>query len=348
MINTLGTKFNISPFLRNLLDWVSQFKLKQGRGDFSVELDNKKPSLYGICDTVFNLAISNQLEGYLAERPSEDKESWTSVIQSYQKPETGWFKERFLNYGLHFKEHSTAFSIAALKLLGAEPKYLLKIKSKLNTQEKVERWLKKGPEWGLLYWPGSHRGGGIGAIFATLGPDHYPHPDFFEWYFEWLDRKADAELGFYRIGWIHKIFRNRLTKNELGGAVHYYWIYRFLQHPIPYPEKVIESTLSLQNEWGTWDSLESYCIDLDALFCLLRCCEQSSGYKKDEIEQAIIKYLTHVVPNMNNKDFFFKYYRNTHKLTGYLSALAEIDKFYPNVIKSDTPLTQTLDITPWI
>ncbi len=74
-----------------------------------------------------------------------------------------------------------------------------------------------------------------------MGLEHYPHKNFFDWYFEWLDKKADPNVGFWRLGGIHKK-KNRLTKHELGGSIHYYWIYEFFNHPIPYPEKVIDST----------------------------------------------------------------------------------------------------------
>jgi hypothetical protein len=249
---------------------------------------------------------------------------------------------------MHFKEHSTAFSVAALKLLGATPLYDFKVSQKLNTKEKVFKWLKRGPEWGLLYWPGSHRGGGIAAIYATLGKEYYPHERFFEWYFEWLDNEADPEVGFWRLGWIHKLKKDRLTKQELGGAVHYYWIYEFMDHPIPYPEKVIDSTLSLQNEWGTWDTHYSYCIDLDAIFCLTRCMNQTDGYRKEDIKEAIVRYLEHVVENMNNKQYFYENYDDAHRLTGFMCAIAEIDKYFPELIRTQLKWTQTLDITPWI
>ncbi|TFF97065.1 MAG: hypothetical protein EU547_05370, partial [Promethearchaeota archaeon] len=107
-------QFNINPFLGYLKEWISQFNIKGKPGYFKVERNDNSPSLYGICDTIFNLRISNQLDTYLDELPEEEKNSWISVIQSYQNPQTGWFKEGFLNYGLHFKEHSSAFSVSAL------------------------------------------------------------------------------------------------------------------------------------------------------------------------------------------------------------------------------------------
>jgi len=340
--------YNLRKFRENLFEWVDDFRIQNSKWNFAVKKGKKKPSLYGLCDVVFNLRIPNKLDEYLSNIPKENLAQWISNIQSYQNPKTGWFKDGLINYDMHFKEHCTAFSVAALRLLGGKPLYDFKISEKLATKNNVFKWLKRVPEWGLLYWPGSHRGGGIGAIFATLGREYYPHENFFKWYFEWLDAKADPGIGFWRLGWIHKIKKNRLTKNELGGAVHYYWIYEFMNHPIPYPEKVIDSTLYLQNEWGTWDTHSSYCIDLDAIFCLTRCSKQTDSYREKDIKRALIKYLDHVVKHMNNKDYFYNNYNNTHKLTGFVSAIAEIAKFYPNLFESEQIWTQTLDITPWI
>ena len=341
-------KHGLVPFFKHFFDWIDNFKMNNTAGQFSVRLDPKKPSLYGVCDMVFNLTISNQLKNYLSSYEKETVEEWITHIQSYQNPKTGWFKEGLFNYGYHFKEHSTAFAISALKVLGGVPRYGLKISKKLNSQKKVEKWLKKSPEWGLLFWPGSHRGGGLGAIYATLGRDYYPHEKFFDWYFDWLDKKADREVGFWRIGWIHKLRKYRLTKHELGGSIHYYWIYEFLKRPIPYPEKVIDSTLQLQNNIGLWDKDVSYCIDLDALFCLTRCCKQTKGYRKEAIKNAIIKYLNYTISTLNDKDFLFNQYLNTHKLTGCLEAIAEVQKFYPELLDLSPSFIQTLDITPWI
>lgn len=340
--------YDFEPLLEFLFEWIKKFRLDENSAQFRVKMDKNEPSLYGICDMVYNLVITKKLKTYMNQFPKVKTEDWITEIQSYQDPKTGWFREGKFNYNFHFKEHSTAFAVAALDLLRAKPRHAFKIAEKLDSKKKVEKWLKKTPEWGLLYWPGSHRGGGIGAIFATLGEKWYPHKKFFSWYFNWLDKHADPDVGFWRIGWIHKLKRDRLTKNELGGAVHYFWIYEFLDHPIPFPERVIDATLTLQNKWGTWDELYSYCIDLDALFCLTRCCKQTDGYRKDDIKMAILKYLDYIVEKINKRDFFFKNYQSAHTLTGFLSAIAEINKFMPDLFQFHEPWIQSLDITPWI
>jgi len=347
-----NNKYQLEAFNNNLFGWVDSFKTNKINGEFSLIRGKKKPSLYGICDMVFNLFITKSIKNFLEIHENESNEIWIKKIQSYQDPKTGWFKDSYLNYKFRSPltgqwEHATAFAISALKLLEATPKYELEITKSLDTKEKVESWLKKVPEWGFFFWPGSHRGGGIGAIYATLGEKYYPNEYFFDWYFDWLDKNADPEVGFWRLGWIHK-FINRLTKHELGGSIHYYWIYEFMNRPIPYPEKVIDSTLQLQNNLGLWDNNVSYCIDLDAIFSLLRCQNQLNGYRNKDIENAVIKYLDYTIPSLNDNDFLFKYYSSTHKLTGCLGAIAEIDKFFPELFDSSVKLIQSLDITPWI
>ncbi|MFW9937648.1 MAG: hypothetical protein ACFFD5_08360 [Candidatus Thorarchaeota archaeon] len=341
------TKYNLNPFIKNLFEWINGFKFGDKQSQFSVKRGKCKPSLYGMCDIVFNLVIPNKLEEYLRFHTDISLEKWIDNIQCYQDPRSGWFKESGFNFGFHFKEHSTAFAVSALKLLGGKPRYNFKIADKLKSKKQVERWLKHVPEWGLLFWPGSHRGGGVASIFATLGEESYPNEKFFECYFDWLNRKADPQVGFWRIGWNHKI-KKRLTKQELGGSIHYYWIYEFLSHPIPFPEKVIDSTLKLQNELGLWDKDVSYCIDLDAIFSLLRCLKQTEEYREEDIKAAIKKYLDYTINSLNDKNFFFKRYDNTHILTGCLGAIAEIYKYMPELFDLPRPWIQSLDITPWI
>ena len=343
-------EFRLDGFLENLHAWVKQFEIDEKPGSFFYKAINDKSktqplSLYGTTDMVFTLFITNELENYYKDF-NEKKEVWIKKIQSFQHPKTGWFKQGLWNYySYHFKEHSTAYATSALKLLGGLPKYPFKIAKKLNTRKKVDKWLK-GMQWGLLFWPGSHRGGGVPAVFATI--EKPPHPEFFDWYFDWLDKKADPEVGYWRLGNIHKIQKNRLTKHELGGSIHLYWIYEFLNRPIPYPEKVIDSTLALQNEFGLWDKDMGYCIDLDAVFCMTRCCKQTKGYRKEEIYNAIVKFLNYSIPRLNDRSFLFDRYKNTHKITGYLETISEIQKYYPKLIKTTKPWCESLDITPWV
>jgi len=81
---------------------------------------------------------------------------------------------------------------------------------------------------------------------------------------------------------------------------------------------------------------------------LLRCYKQTNGYRENDIKEAIIRYLDYTIPTLNDRDFLFKRYNNTHKLTGCLEAIAEIYKFMPQLFDLTKPWIETLDIAPWI
>lgn len=348
--------FNLDLFYENLFDWINQFRLDSNIGNFRYKPGQfyfkNKPSLYGSTDMFLLLKVTNMLDEYFKGFGVNQQEQWIRVIQKYQHQRTGWFMEGLWNHhSWHFKEHSTAYACIMLKLLDAKPKYPIKFINRLNTKEKVEKWLKKGPEWGLLLWMGSHRGGGIAAtIIAT---DQLPHPDFFDWYFDWLDRNIDSKTGFWRIGWNHNISQKlnrpvRSSVHELGGAIHYFWIYEFLKHPYPYPEAAIDSTLQLQHQNGLWGKQIPYCVDFDGLFVLTRMSRQAKRYRKEEIEKAVLKYTEQVTNLLNQRNFLFSNYHGSHKLPGALVALAEVQKYYPNMLKTPKPLIQTIDLCPWV
>ena len=104
----------------------------------------------------------------------------------------------------------------------------------------------------------------------------------------------------------------------------------------------------MQNNLGLWDGDVSYCIDLDAILYLTRCSKQTNGYRENYIRKAILKYLDYTIPSLNDREFLFTRYDNTHKLTGCLEAIAEIQKFYPELFNLPDTWVETLDITPWI
>ena len=79
-------KYNIKPFLDNLFEWIDSFKIDDKSGNFSVFNQKLKPSLYGICDMVYNLVIPNELDSYFQSHEKENTQDWIDGIQSYQKP----------------------------------------------------------------------------------------------------------------------------------------------------------------------------------------------------------------------------------------------------------------------
>ena len=57
--------YNLDDFLINFNDWIDNFKLKRNSSYFSFKQNQRKSSLYGLCDMVDNLVIPNQIENYI-------------------------------------------------------------------------------------------------------------------------------------------------------------------------------------------------------------------------------------------------------------------------------------------
>ena len=312
-------------------EWIEQFKSGESLGQYSWKKGGPT-SLYGTTDMLISKYIINNLS--LTE---EQKDNWAGFINQFQDPEKGWYRK---DYTLHYKEHTTAYAIAALYLIDRSPIHrLYEIhKDILPNRKTWEKWIEH-PNWSFI-WATSHVISGVPAALAMTGEGK---EEFYEWCFNWLDREADPKTGFYRRGLLHKIWKSRISKHELGGAFHMYYVYEFFDRTWPYPEKIVDHTLNLQHENGLWDKDVTYCIDLDAIYCLTRSSRNAGNYRKRDVKEAIIKYLKRADQIFNNKDFFFGSYDNSHRLTGALSAIAECQKFYPDLVKTKKPWRQSLD-----
>ena len=57
MIQSINSskKYVLDGFISNLYEWVDSFKLRNTSNQFSVVRGKNKPSLYGLCDMVYNL-----------------------------------------------------------------------------------------------------------------------------------------------------------------------------------------------------------------------------------------------------------------------------------------------------
>ena len=313
-------------------EWESRFRIGEEIGDFSYALSGK-PCLYGTTDILFCRAIMNRLD--LSEK---QKDEWAGIINSFQNSRTGWYRKVYAH--THFKEHTTAYAVAALHLINRKPSYeFIWRKRLLSSKEEMERWYNKIP-WSII-WPASHIVSGIPAIMAMLGNGS---DDFFDWYFNRLDRDVDPQTGFWQKGLIHRlgIIKNP-TKHEMGGAFHMYFVYEYMARKWLYPEKIIDETLKLQHANGLWDRDVTYCIDLDGVYSLLRSSRNAGGYKADDVKAACLRYLETAERILNDRRFFFSRYTNTHLLPGALGAIAECQKFYPELVKTTRPWIQTLD-----
>lgn len=325
--------FDFTPFEEELYPaWEARFRIGPGIGDFSYA-PSGKPCLYGTTDILFNRAVMARLD--LNET---EKDAWAAAVNAFQDPGRGWYRKVYTH--THFKEHTTAYAVAALKLLDRRPRYDFAWRAKLiSSPEERDRWIRSIP-WSII-WPASHIVSGIPAILAMLGQGT---PEFFAWYFDWLDREADPATGFWSRGILHRLgLLKRRSMHALGGAFHMYFVYEFLGRPWRYPERIVDAALKLQHANGLWDKDVTYCIDLDGIYSILRSSRNAGGYRADEVERACARYLETAARILNDREFFMTRYTNTHLLPGALAAIAECQRCYPELVKTSRPWVQTLD-----
>ncbi|MBN2157626.1 MAG: hypothetical protein JW776_16385 [Candidatus Lokiarchaeota archaeon] len=332
--------YDFREFERELLNrWMQQFKSGEGIGDFSWK-KNGSTSLYGTTD----MLISKFIVGHLNLTEIE-KDEWAGIINSFQDPITGWYKK---TYTMHYKEHTSAYAVAGLHLINRSPKYAFSWKNKIIQSEKARKGWISG-DWRLIWtfiWPGSHVISGIPAMLAMT---KQAEDEFFNWYFNWLDKQADPHSGFYLRGIPHRLglIRNP-TMRELGGVFHMLYIYEWFNRKWPHAEKIVDQCIRLQHENGLWHKDVTYCIDLDGLYSMIRSSRNANWYRKEEVIQSVCRYLETASYIFNNEEFFFKEYSNSHILTGALAAIAECQKWFPELVKTTKLWTQSLDYACYI
>lgn len=323
----------------HLTKWIEQFRSGEGVGEFSWKMGGPT-SLYGTTDILISTFILDDLLLF-----EEQRDEWANIINSFQDPKTGWYKK---TYTMHYKEHTSAYAVAALNLIDRKPAHPLNWKNNILLSKKsMKRWISG--DWRMLWsiiWPGSHVISGVPAILAMT---EQGEKKFFTWYFDWLDLHADPNSGFYLRGIPHRFGLIREpTKHELGGAFHMYYIYEWFKRQWPYPEKIVDHCIRLQHKNGFWDKDVTYCIDLDGLYSMIRSSRNANWYRKNDVKQSVCRYLESASRTLNDQDFFFSNYTNTHVLTGALAAIAECQKWFPELVKTSQPWKQSLDYACYI
>jgi hypothetical protein len=317
-------------------------------GQFGLHSGTSEPDLYGIVDAVYTLYTSGSL---IQQTDRASRRAWADRILACQCAD-GWFSKR--NLRGHSQEHATAYAIGALRLLELEPdeNYVRQIRPLeallplLIDQATCWRWidtldfrlaplriLKKNVGWHYI-WRGSHIGGGIPAAIGMSRdwveqwwPSRVNIDQWFDWYFDWLDAHVNPKTGYWQRAFWNAVYRNP-TLIDMGGAVHFFWIYEAMRRPFPYPEAIIDSTLSLQQSSGLYKD-HPFCIDLDGNFCVVRAYLQLSPARqevyRDRVYHAVETNFEAIVRALTTQPLE-EIYDDSHGLPGALAALVECTK----------------------
>lgn len=317
-------------------------------GEFSLCRDQLSADLYGMIDAVYILSTIGRLH-LKTDRTS--RRSWAKKILACQD-EMGWFSH--LNLAGHSSEHATAYAVSGLKLLEVESDehYLDDIQALtvllplLTERTTFLRWIERlGLRFSLrdigekrlgwhYIWRGSHIGAGIAAIigmtshlFSKWWPGKVDTEQWFRWYFDWLDDHANPATGYWQRAFWNRLYR-KPTISDMGGAVHFFWIYEALAHRFPYPEQVILSTLQLQRDSGLYKD-DPFCIDFDGVFCVVRSFLQLSESKQEVYRERVYRSVEasfEGIVKALTEQSLEQMYLDSHRLPGALAALVECAK----------------------
>lgn len=327
-------KYDLREFVRWIKeDYEPALRLSRKAGSYPRQPGQATPALYGTADMACVLYTIGALQ------PSaEEREQWADAFAIFQDPETGWFREK-APVTLS-PEHNTAFALGAMELLDISPHY------RVQTQADYEapRAFLQTLDWRKGVYSGSHRGAGVGSIYALVPA--LRSPQWFGEYFSACDDLFDPVNGLMGQG---KPASGDI--DQVGGTFHYAFLYQYFNRLMPYPKRRIDTVLGLQQADGYWDQKNHLWMTLDAIFLMTRTLRYCA-YRLDDIRASVRKALDALIQDvyspMGCKKTFFDS-AGVHLLTAATAIAAEAQQFLGAAeVITDWPLKLVLDRRPFI
>jgi len=340
-------RLSVEPFFKYLLTWLDEHTVQDAPVG-SYMRRTLDPQLR--CVDAYSSADAADICYTIGILPLEAaaREEWAAVLQSFQEPESGLFSDPS-----HHTDHTTAYAIAALELLDARPVFRLTAYDKLKSQGAIESFLDN-LDWENNPWQVGHRGAGVASSLAITWE---AGKEWFDAYFDWLDGEHDPQTGFLRKGVKNKRVPSHHPDDiapilpAMAGTFHFHFVYHHFRRPFPYPEAMIDNTLKLQLEDGTFHSPGSFGFaELDAVFSLGRAVRQC-GHRFDEVMQALEKLAVSAVGWANDPQWLGEqkaHLDDTHWMAGVVFCLAELQTLVPGLIDSPVPMKNVLDRRPFV
>lgn len=340
------SRLSIEPFVGYLGGWLEAHRAPDlPEGSYyrrTLDAESRRVDVYSSADVA-------DVRYAVGDFPLEDavRGEWISVLRSFQDPATGLFPNE-----IHHVDHSTAYAIAALELFDARPEHRLSAYDGLKHPGALEDWLES-LEWEENAWNVGHRGAGVASSFAITGE---ADRDWFDRYFAWLDAEHDPSTGFLRKGIANKRVGSHHPDEiapilpAMAGTFHFHFVYHHLRRPFPYPEAMIDNTLKLQLEDGTFHSPGVFGFaELDAVFSLGRAARQC-GHRFDDVLAALRRLARSAVGWVNDEGWLAanRQLDDTHHMAGVVFCLAELQTLAPGLIDSPTPMRNVLDRRPFV
>jgi hypothetical protein len=150
--------------------------------------------------------------------------------------------------------------------------------------------------------------------------------------------------------WVEFPTENFPVGNHMGDAFHYLFNFAHDYQPFPYPDKLIDSCLSMYRDnqlpvkFGRW----FHFIEMDWVYCLNRASRQTK-HRFEEVQATLLDFAEKYLAFLDQVDWVNDPGANdVHLLFGVTCCLAELQQALPGLIRSAKPLRLVLDRRPFI
>lgn len=283
------------------LAFVEKCHVGPGCGAYAAK-PGEEASLYGSCYAAAVRFILRDLD-----ITREERTQWFKFINSHQEPDTGAYNRGEPNL------HLFSWALRALNCLGGRPRHPAVFQRRWDDPEYLAQWLD-GLDWSKP-WGTSIEAMHVGMPRASRGAEVTAEQKYWlDAYFKWLGDNQDPETGYWGTN-----FGADLGQG-MGGTFHLLPIYYAQKRPVPNLRRIVDSTLSLQNEKGCF--MGGYG-DMDSLN-MLRHAYEMDDYRRGDIQHAAELALQDVVGTHLADGC-----QSIHELLAYIEAIAQISPMLP-------------------
>lgn len=281
---------NFQHLKETIVSHVHNFR-KPGKPAYQYRRSAEAPSsLAASCDAALILYSINELS-------STDFRAWAAYINSFQDPETGWYRDRESEWVEPFRQDPWLFGLAlrALNALNRQPAHPLSFLREWDTPEKMRRWIMSGK--GIMH---------MAIIWFCSGRDFFPFDNFESTFFQILFENTDLFLP------DRPAFQDALVRHEstpgnriLKDPFHNLFAWYAAGRELPDKELYIDWFLNEQNPDGLFfqnSTIATYA-HMDGLQ-LLVAFSQTTDYRNEDCRKAVERGLNAVFSDNHFSSFW--------------------------------------------
>ena len=320
---------------RTVLPFIESCRLQEGAGHYRYSTAVSKKTLYSSAYA----AMTKSLLGSLSLMDDGEKEAWAEYLNSHQDND-GLFRDPVIyGEGLYENDplwcgrtHLTCHVITALECLGYVAAKPVSFLDEYKDLDKLGKWLS-----GLDF---NERVDFTGNEIMNIGTLLQYSRDFHSddkagkaasFILDWLSKNhTNKESGI----WGNLDISNPIQRSKSVQAAYHWWpLFFYDKHPVPYAEPAIDTVLQTQNPiggfgWGIHNSKEPYlssaCEDIDSIDPLVRL-STLTQYRSIEIKNTLFKAKNHIMSNQMT-DGGFVFIRDQEFMYGHPQLYGAADK----------------------